>query len=92
MEKWKVISLIVRCLVAANVTVIAGVLAFQLSRPAAIKAMMAFRVSALALLLLVPAEYILRRRGGARGYGLLVDALLSLLMFGVWFTISAATF
>lgn len=92
MEKWKAVSLIIRCLVLANLALIAGVLFLHGSRPIAIKVFLAFRVSALALLLLVPMEYILRRTRGAKWHGLILDALLSVLMFGVWFTISAASF
>ena len=92
MEKWKGVSWIIRCLVVANLTLIAGVLFFHGSRPMAIKVFLAFRVSALALLFLVPVEYILRRIGGAKGHGLILDAVLMVVMFGVWLTISAATF
>lgn len=92
MDKWKIVSLIIRCLVAANLALIAGVLFAHASRPIAIKVFLAFKVCSLALLLLVPAEYILRRAAGARRHGLILDALLSVLMFGIWFTISAAAF
>ena len=92
MEKWKAVALIIRCLVVANLALIAGVLLLHGSRPIAIKVFWAFRMSALALLLLVPTEYILRRSRGAKWQGLILDAFLSLLMFGVWFIVSAATF
>lgn len=92
MEKWKTVSWIIRCLVVANLALIAGVLLFHGSRPTAIKIFWAFRASALALLLLVPTELILRRTRGATGYGLLLDALLMVVMFATWLTISAAPF
>jgi hypothetical protein len=92
MEKWKTVSWIIRCLVVANLALIAGVLLFHGSRPTAIKVFWAFRASALALLLLVPTEFILRRARGATGYGLILDTLLMVVMFGTWLTISAATF
>jgi hypothetical protein len=92
MEKWKAVALTIRCLVVANLALIAGVLLLHSSRPTAIKVFWAFRASALALLLFVPMEYILRRARGAKWHGLILDALLAVLMFGVWFTISAASF
>jgi hypothetical protein len=92
MKTWKTISYIIRGLVVANLTLIAGVLLFQGSRPIAIKVFWAFKASTLALLPLVLAEFILRRTHGAKGYGLIVDTLLTVVMLGVWFTISAATF
>ncbi len=92
MEKWKAVALTIRFLVVANLALIAGVLLFHGSRPTAIKVFWAFRVSALALLLLVPMEYILRRARGTKWHGLILDALLAVLMFGVWFAVSAATF
>jgi hypothetical protein len=92
MEKWKTVSLIIRCLVVANLALIAGVLLLHGSRPIAMKAFWVFRISALALLLLVPTEFILRRVRGAKGHGLMLDTALMVVMFGVWLTISAATF
>lgn len=92
MDKWKVISLTIRCLVVANLALIAGTLFGHASRPVAMKVFWAFKVCSLALLFLVPAEYILRRAKGARPHGLILDALLSALMFGIWFVISAAAF
>jgi len=92
MEKWKTVSWIIRCLVGANLALIAGVLLFHASRLAATKVFWVFRASALALLLLVPTEFILRRTRRATGYGLILDTLLMVVMFGTWLTISAATF
>jgi hypothetical protein len=92
MEKWKAISLIIRCLVVANLAFIAGVLLFHGSRPIAIKVFWVFRASTLALLLLVPTEFVLRRTRGAKGHGLILDMVLMVVMFGVWLTLSAATF
>ena len=92
MEKWKTVSLIIRCLGAANLALITGVLLLHGSRPMAIKVFWVFRASALALLLLVPTEYILRRTRGAKDSRLILDTVLMVVMFGVWLTISASTF
>jgi hypothetical protein len=92
MERWKTVSWVIRCLVFANLALIAGVLLFHGSRPMAIKVFLLFRASTLALLLLVPMEFILRRTRGATGRGLILDTVLMVVMFGVWLTISAATF
>jgi hypothetical protein len=92
MEKWRFVSLTIRCLVLANIALIAGVLFAHASKPVAVKVFWAFKVCSLALLVLVPVEYILRQAAGARRQGLILDALLSVLMFGIWVTISAATF
>jgi len=92
MEKWRFVSLTIRYLVLANIALIAGVLFVHASKPIAVKAFWAFRVCSLVLLVLLPAEYMLRRAAGARRQGLILDTLLSVLMFGIWFTISAATF
>jgi hypothetical protein len=91
MEKWKVVSWIIRCLVAANITLIAGALLLH-SRSMGITVFWILRVSALALLLLVATEYVLRRTEAAKGRGLILDTALMVLMFVAWLAISAATF
>jgi hypothetical protein len=92
MEKWKAMSLIIRCLVAVNLALVAGVLLFHGSRSTAIKVFWIFKVSALALLLLVPTEYAFRRMQATKANGLILDTVLMVVMFGVWLAISAATF
>jgi hypothetical protein len=91
MEKWRIISLSIRCVVLVNVGLIAGALFTNISRPIAVKMFWAFKVCSLALLVLVPAEYVLRPAVGARRRGLILDTLLSVLMFGIWFIIIAST-
>jgi hypothetical protein len=92
MEKWKIVSLTIRCLVLANIALIAGVIFSPVSRPIAVKVFWVYKTCSLALLALVPAEYTLRRAAGARRLGLILDAFLSLLMFAIWFVISASTY
>ena len=92
MENWKIVSRIVRCVVVANLALITGVLLFHGSRALGIKVFWAFRASAIALLFLVPTEYVFRRMQAAKWNGLILDTLLMAVMFGVWLTISAATF
>jgi len=91
MEKWKVVSWIIRCLVAANLALVAGALLSR-SRAMGFTAFWSLRASALSLLLLLPTEYVLRRTQGAKGGGLILDTVLMVVMFGTWLTISAATF
>jgi hypothetical protein len=92
MAKWKAISWIIRCVVAANLALIAWVLLFHGSRAMGIRAFWTLRASALTLLVLVPAEYALRRHEGAQGRALILDAALMVVIFLTWLTISAATF
>jgi hypothetical protein len=92
MEKWKFVSISIRFLVLSNIALIAGVLFTQASKPIAMRVFSTFRLSSLALLVLLPLEYILRRTTDARRRGLILDTMLSALMFAVWFTISSATF
>ena len=91
MEKWKVVSWIIRCLVAANLALVAGALLLH-SRAMGFAVFWILRASALSLLLLLPTEYVLRRMRGAKGGGLILDTVLMVVMFGTWLTISAATF
>lgn len=92
MEKWKVVSWIIRLLVAANLALVAWVLLFHGSRAMGIRVFWSLKASALGLLLLVPAEYILKKSEGAKGRALILDTVLMALMFIVWLTISAVTF
>jgi hypothetical protein len=92
MAKWKVISWMIRCVVAANLTLVAWVLLLHGSRAMGITVFWILRASALSLLLLLPTEYVLRRMQGAKGGGLILDTVLMVVMFGTWLTISAATF
>jgi len=85
------ISTFIRILVVANLAAIVGVFFFG-SRPLALKVLMVFRASALALLLLVPMEYMLRREKGESRTGLILDVVLAAAIFVVWFAINAATF
>lgn len=83
MEKWKVVSWTIRCLVAANLALIAWVLLFHGSRAMGIRTFWALRASALVLLFLVLTEYILRRIEGAKGRALILDTALMVVMFVV---------
>jgi len=92
MEKWKAVSLGVKSLAIANLIAMAGALLLHFSRPTALKVFLVFRVSAKALLLLIPIEYLLRRMKGEEYGPLALDVVLVALMFGLWFIIAAATF
>jgi hypothetical protein len=92
MEKWKAVSLGIMSLAVANLTATAGVLFFHFSRPIALKVFLVFRVSAIALLLLLPVEYLLRRMQGEEYGPLVFNVVLVVLMFCFWFIIAAATF
>ncbi len=51
-----------------------------------------FRVSAKALLLLIPMEFLLRLMQGEEYGPVVFNSVLVVLMFCVWFVIAAATF
>lgn len=90
--KWRFVSWMIRFLVAVNLALIFAVLLFHWSRSLAIEVFWIFKTSALALLLLVPTEYLLRRTARANLKRLSLDAALALVMFCIWFFINAATF
>ena len=92
MQKWKAVSWGITSLAVANLTAMALVFLLHFSRPTAIKVILVFRVSAKALLLLIPIEFLLRRRQGEEYGPVIFNAALVVLMFCVWFVIAAATF
>lgn len=92
MPTWRIVSWVIRWIVVANLAALTGVLLFHSSRPLAIKVFSGFKLSALALLLLLPIEYLLLRTERSKKNRLVVDSALSMLMFAVWFVIAAATF
>ena len=92
MQKWKAVSLGVTSLAVANLTVMALTSLLHFSRPTALKVFFVFRVSAEALLLLIPMEFLLRRMQGEEYGPVVFNSVLVVLMFCVWFVIAAATF
>jgi hypothetical protein len=92
MEKWKAASLGITSLAAANLTALAGVFFLHLSRPTALRVLLVFRVSAVALLPLISVEFRLRRMQGEEYGPAVFNAVLVMLMFCVWFVVAAATF
>ena len=92
MEKWKAVSLSITSLAVANLIALAGIFLLHLSRPTALRVLLVFRVSAIALLLLIPVEFLLRRKRGEEFGPAVFNAVLVMLMFCVWFVIAAATF
>lgn len=92
MQKWKAVSLGVTSLAVANLTALAGIFLLHLSRPTALRVLLLFRVSAIALLPLIPVEFLLRRREGEEYGPAVFNAVLVALMFCVWFVIAVVTF
>jgi len=92
MESWKAVSLGVKLLAVANLIAMGGAFLLHLSRPTTLKVFLVFRISAGALLLLIPLEYLLRRNQGEEYGPLVFDIVLLFLMFCFWFIIAAATF
>ena len=92
MEKWKVVSLCITSLAVANLAALAGIFLLHLSRPNALRVLLVFRVSAIALLALIPFEFLLRRMHGEEYGPVVFNATLVVIMFCVWFGIAAATF
>lgn len=88
---WRVISVGVRTVACANLVLLAAGLIFPVSKQNAVGLFSGFRVSALVLLALVAAEFVLSRGQARRACGFWVDSFLVLLMFCVWFIIAAAT-
>jgi hypothetical protein len=92
MQKWKAISWGITSLAVVNLTAMALVFLLNLSRPTALKLFLMFKISAEALLLLIPVEFLLRRMQ-AEEYGpVVLNAVLVGLMFLFWLVVAAATF
>jgi hypothetical protein len=92
MQKWKAVSWGITSLAVANLTAMVLVFLLHLSRLTALKLFLVFRVSAGALLLLIPAEFLLRRMQGKEYGPVVLNGVLVALMFLFWLIVAAATF